>query len=438
MIRRTGLAWIALLALAITACDEESPPDDDAGSPVDAGGMDAGPGDEDGGPGEDAGPVADAAPDASDPPDGGPTGPTLADFREGYRQAACELLVECESKLGPLGLLTERVCHPAEGMVFDGLNDSVAGGTVTYDPVAARTCLDDFGALGCADLFSLESPFDMLCRDVFTPTVAAGDPCARDEECVDGRCVVEATCPGTCVALAEAGMGCDDDDECAEGLACVGGSCEARRGEGGSCAGDDDDCMAGLYCEAGTCATRPTEGDPCERPVGVSECADALVCTGPEGSRTCATGAADGASCDADTPCAPGLRCNDGSNTCIRIVAAGGACSASRQCPFYFWCDGGTCVPLPTAGESCSLAPSCVQGQCESGTCERRADGETCRGSFVAPFGDCDAGLYCDSGTCTATSSDGASCTDDDECGDGMECRDDGTDDTCRPICTSS
>jgi hypothetical protein len=97
-----------------------------------------------------------------------------------------------------------------------------------------------------------------------------------------------------------------------------------------------------------------------------------------------------------------GLFCDLNDNRCKRLQPGGGACTTSEGCDSR-WCkDDGTCLPLPRAGEECSV--DCAGDYfCERAVCKPRlAAGATCQ-TFdqSACTGDCRGSDLC-SGTCTA------------------------------------
>lgn len=409
------------LALLGAGCDNDDGGGMDAGD-VDAGDMDAGSFQTiDGG---------DAGFDGGDVEAGidGGAGLTAEEFADRYLDEVCGLLLDCESKLGPLlGIATQQICHPeGRDRGLAGLPAAVASGTVVFSGPAGGVCLASIAGFTCADLIDGLAE-GLMCDGVYTPTVAVGGSCTIDAECVDARCVAGASCPGTCTAFTGAGMPCSDDAECADGLSCSMGMCETRRAVGGAC-DNQDDCLPGLICEARMCADRPTTGQPCTSLLGISTCAGADLCV----MGTCGAGGAASATCDADEPCAPGLRCNPASGTCVTLVEPGGSCSVDVECPAYFFCDGGTCAPLPVEGESCALSGACAEGVCTAGTCTRAARTEPCEGPLVIPFGACATGSFCQASSCVASTALGDACTSDPQCDQGNECRDG----ACRATCT--
>lgn len=349
-------------------------------------------------------------------------------FRLQYTRAVCDLFQRCESYLGSGSI--RRVyqpawCHP--GNEAGGrLDAALEAGTVVYDAEAATRCLRALESVQCADFA------DELgrCHDeVWQPTLPANGACAIDEECIDGRCLREAECPGRCVAYGAVSAPCTDAFfDCRPELACVSGACAERRAVGESCT-NGGECAEGLLCRASVCAERPTLGEACEGSRGSgSDCAGSLVCVGG----MCAEGATSG-DCFS-TPCAEGYRCDEDTLQCIAVAPPGGACTLDAQCPFTFFCDRGRCTALPIAGELCGEAPICAEGVCMDGRCTLVEEGGDCSAELDPRvfFDACASGLYCGSGSvCTQRLAEGADCTTIRYCIETHECRDG----FCRPRC---
>jgi hypothetical protein len=428
----TSLGLCLAFSLLAAGCGD-SEGDTDAGvdagdvEPMDAGGEDAG-GGEDGGQ-SDAGPV-----------DAGPLPLTSQEFLDELTAQLCRHIVTCERRLGLVGALIgeNAACHPVfRDELWGDVERALAAGTIVFDEEAARTCLDGVAAARCEDLFSGGIDADTIpCGEALVPTLAVGFNCSYDAECIDGFCALGGTCPGVCAPLrAENGL-CADDDACGTGLVCNGveGTCELRQPLDGPCA-EDADCVAGLYCGSGACRDRVAEGEPCTAGnTDASPCEGALLCSGTE-IRTCQFGAGLDEPCSAAVPCAQDLRCNPASGSCIETSFPGEACTIDIQCPLSNFCSAGVCVPLPVAGESCALAPSCQQGECMAGTCTLLAEGATCGGAGAPAGGECEDDLYCTgaftTGNCAARLAEGETCRGD-QCAAGLQC----IGAVCSPACT--
>lgn len=114
-------------------------------------------------------------------------------------------------------------------------------------------------------------------------------------------------------------------------------------------------------------AGQPCEGDGILFPNNTS-CAPGLVCT----DGTCGEVRADGEVCGdlLDFSCAFGSYCNDATDPprCTRYAALAEPCGDDLYCGPELACflDGGTCIPIPGAGESCTALDVCSYG----GTCD--------------------------------------------------------------------
>lgn len=413
-----SLGWLLACVSLCAACGGETATDAgsldggsmDAAAAADAGATDAG---------VDAG--SDAGVDAG--MDSGPPPLEPEAFEEALLDTWCDLFVQCEPKYGPFVVFLELfACHPAgRHELFRVVDLAIEEGTVIFDEDAAAACLGAFGALTCADIFDPAAAVpDFMCDDAFTANVAAGGRCGHDEECVDGWCDIDIACPGRCQARVGSGMACTADVHCQDGLVCLSDRCEPPRDAGGACSADAH-CAGGLICDAGTCATRPGRAQACS---ASTRCASELVCV--EGD--CRDGARLDDMCDAMHPCAPGFRCLSRTSACIAVAGPGEGCSIDEECPGAFWCDAGTCAPLPGEGDACSLAPSCLVGACDMGTCRRLDEDEACDAGLGAPFGPCGNNLYCTSApggtTCQGITTEAQLCTSNIECGPRHNCRD--------------
>ena len=272
--------------------------------------------------------------------------------------------------------------------VFAGWSAAIGRGTATYDPAAARSCVDEISNAGC-DILDTASP--EVCADVLVGTIELG-----------GRCVIDEECAGNAL--------CADTD-------CVGGEgiCTMQSSGGDVCVADDG-CVPGLVCEASLCVVPTSNRDgPCGGPTP-DECPLDQQCVGATETTagTCTTRAALqtaalGESCDVrsfSVLCQSGLRCAvtgfdigtmQPEFECATPVGSGGACfvSAPSMCPSGEYCDAdpmslmfaGSCIALPgvgepcaasLSGESCQLGLICIRGETED-ICRRPQDnGQAC------------------------------------------------------------
>ena len=316
-----------------------------------------------------------------------------------YARALCGQARACAGELvdvffGGLDCVT-LYTNALEDAELENLKTSIEAGRVVYDAGRAGDCIAALGALSCSELVN---PQPAACEDALRGTIAEGDSCGSDFECMgDAFCDRPAgACPGTCTA---------------------------RRAAGGECV-EDDHCRAGLECGATTmrCVDPAGDGMPCEGG-SAPECEPGLVCLGQMAGTpgTCAPidevfVANTGDSCEIAGPlCRSGVSCvavSVGTGgavlECQAPVGSGDACKVGvpDQCPEDEWCEGtnllagivdGTCAPLPGPGETCAAV---LLGQ-------RCADGLVCvagRNSCL-PIGrngsPCMANEQCYSGRCT-------------------------------------
>ena len=365
-------------------------------------------------------------------------------------------------------------------------------------------CTDDscMPGVGCQN-----TPNAAPCEDGDICTV--GDQCVAGEcehgpqiACDDGNPCTDDTCDSTvgCVHTPNTAV-CDDGNLCTEIGTCDGGVCQP--GKAITC--DDED-----VCTDNTCApaigcvfTHNTalcdDGNPCTSPDvcsggicggGPVDCGDGNICTD------------DG--CDPVTGCVhtPNTAsCDDGNACTVADACAGGACQpgAPVSCNDGNVCTDDGCDPVDGCdhtpntvpcddNNACTLADTCVDGQCGGGGavgcddanpctsdscdwqtgCVNQSNMEPCDDLNACTTGDicgagvcnpgaavdCDDGNICTTDSCapltgcvntvnSAPCDDGNACTTGDHCEDG-ECTplstqgcDDGnvcTDDSCDPV----
>jgi len=260
---------------------------------------------------------------------------------------------------------------------------------LTVDTRPGEVC--PIPGISCDDGRGLCSPYDGSCA---AKVPGAGEVCQG--VCADGLVCGVA---GRCVAGA-AGDACVDHRDCRPSLFCIDGACALPRPAGGAC-GPDTDCQPGLRCLADTCAL-------------------------PDGP------------CDAPEACGTQATCvASNARLCVPRVALGEPCGGD-DCDDGAWCDGGTCVALPAAGEACADGVRCAPGlACDpiEGSCAALPVlGEPCamdeRGPFV-----CAGELACLGDVCGPLPTLGEACgSGDHACADGLGCafNTDGTN-TCEP-----
>lgn len=416
--------YFALIALAASACDEtrtSNGPTTPRSSQTDGGASDGG------GTRHDAGPQ--------------PTTPDAACVE--MFQAMCEATQRCSTRLGFLGAIIEAtMCHPEmQRLTCLDAAAAAAGGRQDIDYNAISACTATLRSGGCESFGEVET-----CMAVATGKQAIGQPCYETGECATGWCDTAAMCPGSCVALGAAGDRCANDEDCVRGFACNSGSvCFARKAIGADCSGDgecgEDDvcvdskcaapaplgqacasrfdttgtCAPGGWCRDATggscnsdmcqCTAVGNSGQPCANAIDGPSCTGELLCV----NSACSPGGAANAACAPDNPCAVGQRCV--ADRCQPVKKAGESCGSTGQCPLLFHCDG-VCKPGRIAGESCGPTSPCVQGKCESGTCERIAVGMACeRTGLSGQLSSCVVGAHCAGDLCVADIPIGGDCS---------------------------
>jgi hypothetical protein len=246
--------------------------------------------------------------------------------------------------------------------------------------------------------FSFDAPNP--CDDVFDGTIALGDDCDSDDQCIGSAyCAAGATC-GTCTALIANGETCEGSEDC------LSGYCKEMDGAPDECApiGNIDDvcessldCLGTTVCDADTnmCASEPASwavddacttfifdcGGPgstlychpgtqtckqwlaldadCDPSMGTTDLCNLFEyesCQGAAGSEKCAaptiaTTPGDACGFFRGIDCATGMRCDIETETCVTIVALDGDCSvANTACEFLLECVDGTCQIGPYTG----------------------------------------------------------------------------------------
>lgn len=304
-------------------------------------------------------------------PDDGGGGPIEYDgLVEAQADAICDFFVRCgfatsaELCVGAFGSLTS---FPAD------LDAAIDNGTVQYDSSAASACLEALSGAACEDF--LEA-FDVeVCDRVFVGTIADGEACFIDEQCISGQCgstgpCMMACCEGTCVAPppeAALGESCAEAD-CVDGAYCDESElCVADRTQGEACPGSFE-CASGLSCIEGVCDLAPGEGEPCAG----FQCAVPFACD--VDTTTCVRMRGEGEACNPDfSICSIGLTCNSESSTCTRpggpgtpcdVAIFGSSCDSSTYCDYDIELQQGTCQSLIADGGACVDGDTCRSGYC--------------------------------------------------------------------------
>lgn len=280
----------------------------------------------------------------------------------------------------------------------------VAAGRVSFDPIAAERCLQEFQACAQRD-GDHDRDVASACDAVFRGRVAIGGRCADDVDCAEGSCSKathedHATCRlpsakgGPCGSYGDC-LGSDDDP-----LHCIDGSCQPPPSdEGAHC---ELDCASpGLWCDVratpAVCRARVPRDGACDP--DRDACAPSLACLDTAEGPRCRPRGALGEPCDVSVhplvACSGELVCvaDAAGGRCRRRLELGAACEGDVQCPYpEAYCarltttGPGRCTTMPVDGEPCV---------------DREVRGWRCRVPFVCNFA---------RGRCVESLGDGAAC----------------------------
>ncbi len=252
----------------------------------------------------------------SDSASGGPI--AKADLPAVFSAAVCEGLAPC---CATVGFGYDAAACQQRSSYIEGLLEFVDDGYETYDPMAARRCVDAWVAAeqSCSpSAFNVANP-QVACEQIIQGTEPLGAPCNTVLDCAapatncelagpGGQAYCRTTlvalkhghageactqsCSGKCTYLAlspEAGtrVACYEED----GLACGPSQlCEPPAEVGQPC--DIAQCVPSALCASGTCASGHTSG-PCD-PKSTPVCGDGYFCDGT----ACRAKLPDGNPCD--------------------------------------------------------------------------------------------------------------------------------------------
>ena len=331
--------------------------------------------------------------------DGGESIP-LADLPPKLAQALCSAYENCYGGVFELFLGGVDCVSTTEQRIRNGtfplLQGQIDQGTVVYDGSKAQACLDSFSTRTCAETLERDSA---ECLAALDGTVPLGGACTLDEVC-QGLAICRSatgTCPGQCTALLVAGQACEEDGDCQSGLQCSSETklCVAPAAEGQACEHGAPPCGPGLLC-LGKDDDQQTPGT-CKTPAAALSAPAGGVCD-PTNGQLCQAGAAcvlqsvDVVAATIEWSCVT-----------VGSYGAGGDCRPGfpDACVAGYYCKtggdilallGGTCTPIPTAGETCGTGTSqCQPGAvCVSGICQ----------NLVSNGVSCTADAMCFSGYC--------------------------------------
>jgi hypothetical protein len=286
---------------------------------------------------------------------------------------------------------------------FPLLQGKVDQGKLRYDGSKAQACLDSFNSRTCAQMLDRNTA---QCLAALDGTVEIGGNCDLDEEC-KGEALCKSstgTCPGQCTPLLVAGQACTKDDNCQSGLQCssetklcvvpaaIDQACEFGAppcGPGLLCLGKDDDKQTPGTCKSAAQALAGLENGPCDPTIG-QLCQSSLSCVLDNATlippaltwkciKVSSYAASDACKIGYPDACTSGNYCKTGDGllalaggTCQPIPAAGEACGTGlSQCQVNAVCVSGTCQNLTQNGVSCSGDAMCYSEKCgSSGGCE--------------------------------------------------------------------
>lgn len=273
-----------------------------------------------------------------------PPGPISLDaLRDELTVARCAWLSRCGYTPD------QKTCEETEGdsrQTLQLLADAVLG-RVTYDPAAARTCVEATRTQACDNRIATQSGVSKACEGMFVGTVADGGPCLLDEECTGGvcdtsMCMGESCCLGACKK--------------APPPAAIGADCSATA------------CVAGAYCgepgemgEPPTCKEVKDNGQPCE---SLNGCKDGQRCDVGSGDPKCYVLSKHGEPCNANLDQGSCVQyddfCDPTERKCKRLPGDGEPCAPGDKCLAYAVCSNGTCKSRPGIGEACMEGLACL------------------------------------------------------------------------------
>ncbi|HXU74796.1 MAG TPA: Dickkopf N-terminal cysteine-rich domain-containing protein [Polyangia bacterium] len=325
------------------------------------------------------------------------------DFRDQLNTRWCERQLRCGEVAGTE---SNTLCGtPAPlTLVMNGEVDapsSIAAGRMHFHPDNAAACLKAVEHAPCEPAQAGEDLFTQ-CHGVLSGTVANGDSCWGDDECIGGVCV-NPDCGGTCTAYASPGSPCvksggTPDVTCDPSVHFCSdtGTCVHKVGVGKPCLVDEN-CLFDFVCVDEKCAPLPrTKRDD-----------------------VCGTNL---------PPCQDGLYCNE-TGTCEPLVDAGGACAKADACKAGMTCESGLCAPWLDTGAACvddpnAIASGCAASDaCTGGVCAAVPGAKAGPLAHCGADADCDDGLFCASGNyCYYVGGINAVCQSDHECAPDLQC----------------
>jgi hypothetical protein len=291
-----------------------------------------------------------------------PAGPgpiPLDSLREELAAATCEQYVRC-------GIMPDKAtCDATQGdlqATLQLLTDAVLG-RVTYDPAAARTCVEAIRAYACDGRASALQGLATACEGMFVGTVKEGEACLLSDECAGkGYCDVSMCMGGTC---------CLGKCTAPPALVAVGGDCTTNP------------CVETAYCDQAampfTCKARKDNGEACD---SVDGCKDGQRCDVGGNPQTCYLLQARGGQCNPALQQGACFRyddyCEPMERKCKQLPGDGMPCVDGDRCLDYAVCVAGTCKRRPIEGEACTADECLGTLYCQDLFCKSSASTEVC------------------------------------------------------------
>jgi hypothetical protein len=264
---------------------------------------------------------------------------TLEAFAQQHKDATCAYLARC-------GFFADAASCDASTHHDRRVLRSVAAvtaGSLEFDPLAAKSCLDALGAESCEGEGVVSRSLRETCDAVFTGRAEEGAACFSASECAG----FDAVCEGAC------------DESCCEGVCTLAAAALA---DGAACDGSVP-CSDSSHCAyddmgVGTCKPKIGAGEPCTAP---DACTKGNACDPNSGA--CFKQAATGASCNpnltADGCAHRNEYCDAASSKCTPLPGPGEPCATNAllvdgACAPYAECRDGNCIARPSEGDACS------------------------------------------------------------------------------------
>jgi len=292
----------------------------------------------------------------------------LAEYLDARHSAECERLVRCG--LFDAQATCEGYSRPESRAQLEG---ALGSGAVRYDGSAAFVCVEVLATISCDATTREARVAPVACQAVLRGTIADGEICAFDDECMSAACDAPvcpkyACCPGTCEptrTVTELGGACGGSVTCSDDAFCSGdGTCTSLNGAAQPC-NHEAECEYGLACvgatefQSGSCRALPLLGGQCLyrrcAQIGAT-CSTSFVCV-PSGL--------PGSACSRAEDCSPYSICDITSSSCENTPTLGMPCAT--RCAGNAWCDGTACSAPMDLNEPCGADDQCATTFCTEG-----------------------------------------------------------------------